>query len=188
MLEKTIESLLASPIVKKGDYDYFVNGISDGVPAMDPVIFKEIVEAIQANVDLEGIEKIVAIESMGIHIGTALSIATGIPLLVIRKRQYGLEGEKSVTKKTGYGESTLYINDLDPSEKILLIDDVVSTGGTLIALLNALKDYNIASVFVIINKNKGRDIVEEETGIPVYTLVSLDVVDGEMKIYDTIED
>ena len=30
--------------------------------------------------------------------------------------------------KTGYGESILYINDLNKNDNILLIDDVVSTG------------------------------------------------------------
>ena len=52
MLEETKKSLLASPIVKKGDYDYFVNGISDGIPAMDPVIFKELTDVIKKHIDL----------------------------------------------------------------------------------------------------------------------------------------
>ena len=38
MLEKLVESLRKAPVVKKGEYDYFVHGISDGVPAMDPAV------------------------------------------------------------------------------------------------------------------------------------------------------
>lgn len=189
MLEETKKSLLASPIVKKGEYDYFVNGISDGIPEINPVVLNELTEVIKKHIDLD-IDKIVSVEAMGIHLGTALSLATGIPHIVIRKRQYGLDGEKAVTKKTGYGESTLYINYINPGDRILIIDDVVSTGGTLISLLNALKGYDIdiSSVIAIIDKAGGKNTVEEETGIPLFSLVSLDVVDGKVEITGTIED
>ena len=132
MLEEVKKSLEASPIVKKGDYNYFVNPISDGVPAMEPKMLRELARSVHKHADLN-IDKIVAVEAMGIHLATALSLATDIPFVVIRKRQYGLEGEQEVYQKTGYGSSNLYVNDLHPGEKILLIDDVVSPGGTMIA-------------------------------------------------------
>ena len=95
MLEEVIKSLEASPIVKKGDYNYFVNPISDGVPAMDPLLLRELALAVHKYADLN-IDKIVAVEAMGIHLATALSLATDIPFVVIRKRQYGLPGETEV--------------------------------------------------------------------------------------------
>ena len=139
MLEEVKKSLESSPIVKKGEYNYFVNPISDGVPAMNPLMLRELALAVHKYADLD-VDKIVAVEAMGIHLATALSLATDIPFVIIRKRQYGLEGETEVYQKTGYGSSNLFINDLHAGEKILLIDDVVSTGGTLIALLKTLKE------------------------------------------------
>lgn len=189
MLEKVIESLENSPIVKKGEYDYFVNPISDGVPAMEPEILKELTDIIIEKLDLN-IDKIVAVEAMGIHLATALSLATGIPFVVIRKREYNLPNEKKVFQETGYGSSNLYINDLNPNEKILLIDDVVSTGGTLISVLTALKNIGveIEDVVAIIDKGEGRAIVEEKTGVPIFSIVKLDVVDGKVVIESTIVD
>jgi len=189
MLEEVKKSLEASPIVKKGDYNYFVNPISDGVPAMDPKMLRELSLAVHKHADLN-VDKIVAVEAMGIHLATALSLATDIPFVVIRKRQYDLEGEHEVYQKTGYGSSNLYINDLHPGEKILLIDDVVSTGGTLIALINTLKDLDleIKSIVAVIEKGEGKEIVERETGADVISIVKLDVVDGKVVIEKTIED
>ena len=189
MLEEVKKSLEASPIVKKGDYNYFVNPISDGVPAMDPKMLRELALSVHKHADLD-VDKIVAVEAMGIHLATALSLATDVPFVVIRKRQYGLEGEQQVYQKTGYGSSNLFINDLHPGEKVLLIDDVVSTGGTLIALLHTLQDLGleIKSVVAVIEKGDGKKLVEEETGIEVLSIVTLDVIDGKVVIQKTIED
>ena len=189
MLDEVKKSLESSPVVKKGDYDYFVNPISDGVPAMDPKMLRELSLAVYKYADLD-VDKIVAVEAMGIHLATALSLATDIPFVVIRKRQYGLEGEKQVYQKTGYGSSNLYINDLHPGEKILLIDDVVSTGGTFIALIKTLEDLDleIKSIVAVIEKGKGKEIVEKETGKEILSIIKLDVIDGKVVIEKTIED
>lgn len=189
MLEKVKKSLEKSPIVKKGEYNYFVNPISDGVPAMEPEILKELIEVSKKHIDLD-VDKIVAIEAMGIHLATALSLSTGIPFVIIRKRQYGLEGEKEVYQETGYGSSNLYINDLKAGEKVLLIDDVVSTGGTLISVITALKDMgvDIKGVIAAIEKGDGKRIVETETGTPIFSIIKVDVIDGKVEIQSTIED
>ena len=108
MLEEVKKSLEASPIIKKGDYNYFVNPISDGVPAMEPKMLRELSLVVHKYADLK-VDKIVAVEAMGIHLATALSLATDIPFVVIRKRQYGLEGETQVYQKmdTALQTSTL---------------------------------------------------------------------------------
>ena len=102
MLEKLVESLEKAPVVKKGDYDYFVHGLSDGVPALDPEVLKEISIYLKEKLDFSKIDKIVGVEAMGIHLATALSLETGVPFVVIRKREYGLPGEHVITKSTGY--------------------------------------------------------------------------------------
>ncbi len=189
MLEELKKALENSPIVKKGDYDYFVNPISDGIPAMNPKILREMSLAIYKYADLD-VDKIVAVEAMGIHLATALSITTDIPFVIIRKRQYGLEGETQVYQKTGYGSSNLFINDLHAGEKILLIDDVVSTGGTLIALLDTLKDLGIEikSTVAVIDKGEGKEIVERETGVKVLSIIKVNIIDGKVVIEKTIDD
>ena len=189
MLEEVKKSLEESPIIKKGEYTYFVNPISDGVPAMNPKMLRELILAVHKYADMD-VDKIVAVEAMGIHLATALSIVTDIPFVVIRKRQYGLPGETEVYQKTGYGSSNLYVNDLHEGEKILLIDDVVSTGGTLIALLKTLQDLGleIKSTVAVIEKGEGKEIVKKETGIDVLSIVKLDVIDGKVVIESTIED
>lgn len=183
MLEELKESLVNAPIVKKGDYDYFVHPVSDGIPTMKPEVLRQISELIIKNFDLN-VDKIVAIEAMGIHLATALSLATDIPFVIIRKRQYGLDGELTIHKKTGYGESTLYVNDLHKGERVLLIDDVVSTGGTLINTIEALKEIGVdlVTIIAVLEKGDGKKLVEKETGCKVNSVVKLHVEDGKVVV------
>ena len=79
-------SLLDAPIIEKEGYHYFVHPISDGVPMLEPGLLREIVIKIINKVkreNLENIDKIVTPAAMGIHISTALSLVTDIPLVVL---------------------------------------------------------------------------------------------------------
>jgi adenine phosphoribosyltransferase len=183
MLENLKESLLNAPIVKKKEYNYFVHPITDGVPLVEPSLIEEVVEVISKYINLD-IDKIVCIEAMGIPIATALSLKTGIPFVVVRKRTYGLEGEVDVHQITGYSEGELYINGIKRGERVVLVDDVVSTGGTLTAVINALKSIGaeIIDVIVVIEKGEGKSIVERKARIKIKSLLKVNVKDNKVVI------
>lgn len=183
MLEKLLKSLVEAPVVKKGEYDYFVHPITDGVPLVEAELLQEVADAASEYANLN-VDKIVCVEAMGIHLATAISILTDIPFVVVRKRSYGLEGEVAVHQTTGYSEGELYINGLEAGDRVFLVDDVVSTGGTMIAVIKALKRIGteIVDVMAIIEKGDGKGIVEKETGIKVNTLVRANVVHGKVVI------
>lgn len=116
-MERLAQSLRDAPIIRKGEYEYFVHPISDGVPMLEPELLREIVIGIIQKADIDGVDKIVTPAAMGIHISTAVSLMTDIPLVVIRKRQYGLDGEVSLAQVTGYSENEMYLNDVDADRK-----------------------------------------------------------------------
>ena len=180
-------SLIEAPIIKKGEYNYFVHPITDGIPLVEPSILEEVADGISKFANME-VDKIVCVESMGIHIATALSIKTGIPFVVVRKRSYGLDGEVPVHQITGYSQGELYINGLQKGDKIILVDDVVSTGGTMIAVLNALKKMGVevVDVMAVVEKGTGKEIVKRETGFTVKSLIMVDVVDGSVVIEGSV--
>ena len=101
MLERLVNSLETCPIVKRGEYNYFIHPITDGVPIVDPALLREVGAAMLKVLDLNGVNKIVVAEAMGIHIGTVLSLMTDIPLNIVRKREYKLPGEIAVHQATG---------------------------------------------------------------------------------------
>ena len=172
-------SLADAPVVKVGDYDYFVHPLSDGIPLVDPDLLNEVVLDVCAIADLR-VDRILTAEAMGIPLATALSMETGIPFSVVRKRRYGLPGELELSQKTGYRENVLYVNGLAPGERVLVVDDVVSTGGTLSCILEGLKNagVQVVDVVVVFEKGAGRRDIEARHGVRVKTLARVDVRDG----------
>mgnify|MGYP000105312942 FL=1 len=176
------ESLLQAPIIEKGEYEYFVHPISDGVPMLTPGLLREIVIKIIRKADLTDVDKIVTPAAMGIHISTAVSLMTDIPLVVIRKRQYGLDGEMPLSQQTGYASNEMYINDVEAGDRVLVLDDVLSTGGTMVAVLDALEQIGAEIVdTVAVIKKEGPNKIDD-TDHHVKTLINVTVEEGAVEI------
>ena len=128
-----------------------------------PNSFNRILEAL--SIHTQGIDYIAGIEARGFIIASALAYKTGKGFIPIRKkgklpskvysRSYGLE----------YGDDELEIHqDAFPhGSKILLVDDVLATGGTIDAALELVAAVGgvlpIVSVLIEIESLKGREVI-----------------------------
>lgn len=181
-MELLHESLSQAPIVDKDGYEYLVHPISNGVPMLDPALLREVVVETMQRADLD-VDKIVAPEAMGIHLATALSLQTDIPLVVIRKRAYGLPNEVPLHKSTGYSSSEMYINDVEEGDRLLIVDDLLSTGGTLAAICNALDDIGAEIADIVVVMRKVGDSAMDDVDHDVKSLVDITVEDGDVTIH-----
>jgi adenine phosphoribosyltransferase len=174
MLEKLKKSLIESNVVKRGDYHYFVNPLTSGVPEINPEIIRNVCESIISSIEIKNVDIILTIESMGIHIASVLSQMTGIPFNIIRKKSQQIQGEITLKQVTGYGISNLYMT-LQKNKKVLLVDSVISTGGTLTAVIGGLKKLNtdIIDIICVIERGEGVKRVKQKTGYNVKTLVRI---------------
>ncbi|HRX32712.1 MAG TPA: hypoxanthine/guanine phosphoribosyltransferase [Methanoregulaceae archaeon] len=173
MLERLVKSLESCPIVKRGEYHYFIHPITDGVPEVQPGLLREVAAAMIKVLDLDGVNRIVVAEAMGIHIGAVISTLTDIPMNIVRKREYLLPGEIAIHQSTGYSKGELYLNGINPGDRVVIVDDVVSTGGTTRALLNALEiaGAEVADICFAIQRG------EADIGRPFKSLVTIEVTD-----------
>jgi adenine phosphoribosyltransferase len=179
------KSLNEAPIVKKGEYDYMIHPITDGVPYITPELLKEVSDEMKKRIKKCGkFDRIVTMEAMGIPLASTLSLDLGVPFTIIRKRQYGLPGEVSVEQVTGYSKSKMYINGLKKGDTVILVDDVLSTGGTLKAVLYVLKEMGVVvkGVFIAIYKGICKDEIVRIYNVPIITIVDIEVIDGKVVI------
>lgn len=184
-LRRLRDSLASSPVVDRGGYPYFVHPITDGVPRLEPELLAEVVDGLYALMP-DDVDLLLAPEAMGIPLATALGVATGLPVAVARKRPYGLEGEVPAEQTTGYGEAVLHLNDVAPGERVVVVDDVVSTGGTLRALSSALDaaDADLVKAVVVINKDVDLDALTDDVGCRVAALVRIRVTSDGVEVID----
>ena len=181
-MERLLASLESAPIIDKNGYEYLVHPLSNGVPMLEPELLREVVVEIIRTADLN-VDKIAAPEAMGIHLATAVSLQTDIPLVVIRKRAFGLEGEVALHKETGYSDSELYINDIDAGDRVLILDDVLSTGGTLAAVCEALEDIGAEVADIVVVFRKIGPSALDNTPFEATSLVDITVENGAVRIH-----
>jgi adenine phosphoribosyltransferase len=110
---------------------------------------------------------------MGIHIGSVLSTMTDIPMTIMRKREYKLPFEIPVHQTTGYSKGELYLNGVYKGDRVVIIDDVISTGGTMKALLQALEIAGAEIVDICIAIQRG----DPDIGRPYKSLVKIEVTE-----------
>lgn len=168
------ESFLRSPVVYRNGYPYFVNPVGDGVPRMTKELLDEVADAIVEVSELD-CDLMLAPEAMGIPLAAAVTERTGIPYAVIRKRSYGLPGEIRLDQSTGYSKSPMYINDVSAGDRVMVIDDVISTGGTLRAIMGALNGEGVSVSEITAVYSKSRDVaaLSEELGVRINYLLSV---------------
>ena len=174
-------SLQSAPVIWKGDYPYFIHPVTDGVPRMDPGVLQAITELVTDRVDWSHVDLLLGIEAMGLPLTAPLSVSTGIPLVIARKRSYGLEGEIEINQSTGYSKGAMYLNDLREGERIAIVDDVLSTGGTLEAVIEGVRraKAQVTDVIAVIEKGEGLKRLQRlYPKIRIQSLVRL-VMDGD---------
>jgi adenine phosphoribosyltransferase len=94
-------------------------------------------------------------------------------MTVMRKREYKLDGEVAVHQTTGYSKGELYLNGVYPGDRVVIIDDVVSTGGTMRALLQSLDVAGAEVIDVCIAIQRG----DPDIGRPYKSLVKIEVTE-----------
>ncbi len=175
-------SLAECPVVKFGDYNYFVHPITDGIPLGRPEVLDEVLGELAARGEWARCDKIVTAESMGFPLASGLSLRVHKPYVFIRKRQYGLPGEVSLKQTTGYSKTDMFINNIHRGDQVVFVDDVISTGGTLYAIVRALRQLGaeVAEALIVFEKTHEKERMQRELALTIKTLLAVDVVNGKL--------
>ena len=136
--------------------------------------FKHIIDGWRDRYADRGVDAIVGAEARGFMFGGALAYALGLPFVPVRKPGKLPAETLSETFQLEYGTDTLEIHRdaLNAGERVVLIDDLLATGGTMEAvakLVERLGAEIVEIAFVIeLPLLKGR---ERLRAYPVHTLV-----------------
>jgi len=180
------ESVANAPVVWKEGYPYFVHPLSDGVPRQSAELLSAARDLISENVDWDSIDIILGIEAMGIPLAAALCLSSGKPLVVGRKRAYGLPGEVAIDQSTGYSKGQIFLNDIEVGARVLIVDDVVSTGGTLHPILKAIEASGaiVQDCWIVFEKGDGMDKIRADGDWALNSLVKIQMEGDKVTIVE----
>lgn len=141
---------------------------------LQPSLFQETLDVLAQRYKNYNIDAIAALESRGFIFGAPLAVTLNVPFVPIRKRGK-LPGSTHTTAydlEYGQAEIEMHIDALKPGQRVLLVDDLIATGGTLkaaIELINKAKAHAVEAACVIeLTDLAGRAIVP----CPVHSLIS----------------
>ena len=114
------------------------------------------------------VDKIAAIESRGFVFASAVSYVLNKPFVLLRKKNKLPAETHSVDFKLEYGEATIEVHkdSISKGEKILIIDDLIATGGTAeaAAKLIEISGGKVAGFIFVINlfDLSGNDLLKKK--------------------------
>ncbi|MBO2832838.1 hypothetical protein [Pseudomonas aeruginosa] len=83
--------------------------------------------------------KLVGEEDKGGGLLAAVSLLSSLPYGIARWYPLGLEGQVRVDFDCEYTGGSLYLNGVEPGDNAYVVDDLISTGGTLVGLVAAIR-------------------------------------------------
>ena len=156
---------------KKSSY-YVDLRIVPSFPHQFRKMIKQLQNIISEKIGLENFDYLVSVPTSGLVIASALATETLKPLIYVRN------------KPKDYGTSKLIEGSFEQGKKALMIDDVATTGGSVVNAIKSLKEAGIviSDAFVIINRMECASEALEAEGVKIHNLT--DILEITNSLYD----
>jgi len=145
----------------------------------DPQAFGLVIDLLAAQYKESGITKIVGTEARGFIFGAPLALALNVGFIPARKPGKLPRATISQDYTLEYGQDTLQIHKdaLDKSDKVLIVDDLLATGGTVEATIKLIRQVGAQvhdAAFVISLPDLGGEARLSGMDVELTTLVSFE--------------
>ena len=145
----------------------------------DPRAFRRAVDALVHPFAGGRIDQVAGIEARGFILGGAVAHQLSSGFVPIRKKGKLPHKTVSIAYALEYGtdEMEIHVDAIKPGDRLLLVDDLIATGGTACAAVNLLRQIGaevVAACFVIDLPEIGGAQKLRELDVPVRTLMEFD--------------
>lgn len=187
---------LTHPVVGKGGkvFAFFPTSITDNIPPLQPELSRAVCFLSRFHLTRSHEATLgVGEEDRGAMIISDVLYSYELPRTLARWTPTGAPGEIAIPLANEYiqeGQTQVFLNGVLPGDRILLVDDLISTGGTMVALIQAVQKTGaeILEIFTIGEKaeNRGRSFIRQETGLSLKTLVVTDMEERDGQTYSKV--
>ena len=132
-----------------------------------PIEFRKMVKYLEneitQDIGLDNFDSIVSVPTGGLVIASALAIETLKPLIYVR------------SKPKDYGTSKSVEGEIHEGMSVVMIDDVATTGGSVVNAIKSLNKVNISikDAYVIVNRMEGADEALSELDVKMHSVLNI---------------
>ncbi len=176
------------PLIPYGDFNFLINPLTEQIPATTAELLRAATEWLVEVGDFGKATKIAGEEDKGAILVASTALETGLPFGMARWYPSGLEGQVGVDFEMEYASGSLFLNGIEKGDKVIIVDDMVSTGGTMLAMIESVEKAEATIVDIVCVAEKveyrGVDRIKVETGYPVKTLLKVSVSGDRSKVLE----
>lgn len=169
--------IASAPTVEVGDYAFRAFSVGERGTDMGPELIHEVVAGLTGAVNSiclpESVDSIVSIHVTGAMWALPVAMALGKPLKLFTTEPNGTDGQQSFEQKRPYLPRLIYTPDLSQAGRCIIIDDVLSGGGTITQMKTEIEKANgtVLGVVCVIDKLGSAATLGDRLGVPVIPLV-----------------
>lgn len=171
----------AGEIVLNGtNYRFRLYSVGERGGSVEPELIDEVVDGLAEEITALGadLDYLVTVEPGGTRWVFSVAQKLRKPVKIVNLEPSGAEGQLHVSQHGSfYTNRELYFPTLEPDKRVVVLDDVVSTGGTMRTLVTSLRDLckvEVVGVCCIVDKTGASELIHQDEGIPVRSLIKVD--------------
>jgi adenine phosphoribosyltransferase len=138
-----LSEVLATCILDVPDYPKPGVVFKDITPLLgDPAAFAALVGAMAGQVRAAGATRVAGLEARGFILAAPVALAAGVGFVPVRKAGKLPRHTYSEDYELEYGTATIEVHRdaFEPGERVMIVDDILATGGTAVAAANLVRD------------------------------------------------
>lgn len=141
-------------------------------------MIKHLQSQISTQIGFESFDALVSVPTGGLVIASSLAFEIVKPLIYVRNKPKDYGTSKSIEGKYHQGM------------KVLMIDDVATTGGSMINAIKLLRQekISITDAYVIVNRNEGADVSLKNDGVMMHHLIDVSTIAQSLFEQDMIKE
>ena len=128
----------------------------------DPKVLGLIADQMAKEIEGEGFQRVAGVALGSVPLAVALSLRTGIPFVMVRK------------EKKDHGTGKLIEGQLNPGEKVLVVEDVITSAGSAVYAVETLRHAgaDVGTVMSVVDREEGGREALRELDVEMRALIS----------------
>ena len=174
-MKKVIDAFDNRPLVFVKDRNFLINPLTDHMPTTSFELLDDTINSLSQLTDFSKANKLIGEEDRGGFLVALMAYHLKMSFGMVKWNPTGFDGQISVDFRNAYTGGTMYLNGCEKGDKVILVEDMVDSGGSIIAMIQLFEKAGVELIDIVVIAEKedynGVERIKKETGRDVKLLL-----------------